>query len=159
MTKDDTAKQGLTCEQPGAGLSRKTIEYAMSTEYLGALEHANGSAQRLSSCGDGVEFQLYIDDANIVSDIKFIPKGCMNTRVCAAALCKLVKGQAATVARDISPGDVAAELEGLPNDDMHCATLIIDTLIAAIDDYAGKSSYRRSNQYWEQQFGPKGDKS
>ncbi|MBW2370479.1 MAG: iron-sulfur cluster assembly scaffold protein, partial [Deltaproteobacteria bacterium] len=83
------------------------------------------------------------------SDIKCMPDGCLNTRVCANALGELVKGKRIETALDLVPEDIAAELDGLPKDHMHCARLAVNSLGEAIDDYYQKSSYWAATRFWD----------
>jgi NifU-like protein involved in Fe-S cluster formation len=47
----------------------------------------------------------------------------------------LAKGRTIDDALQLQPEDVVKELEGLPDDHMHCARLAINTLGEAIADY------------------------
>jgi nitrogen fixation NifU-like protein len=50
----------------------------------------------------------------------------------------LAFGRTLEEALKITPEDVAKELDGLPDDHMHCASLVVNTLGEAIDDFYQK---------------------
>lgn len=149
MNKESiTGKKDKTGEIPG-----EFIKHAVSSENLGTMTYASGSAKGSTGCGDAVEIQLRIS-RNVITDIKSIPHGCINVRACASALGKLVKGQGIETALAVSPGHIAQELGGLPEAHMHCPELVVNTLKNAVDDYSQKSSYWADTRFWDKQFLP-----
>jgi nitrogen fixation NifU-like protein len=88
-------------------------------------------------CGDAIEVSLAVDGQRI-ADIRHAPRGCTYTVACGSAMCQLAHGRSIEDALKLTPEAVAAELDGLPDDHMHCAALAINTLGEAIDDYYQK---------------------
>jgi len=130
-------------EQHGHGdhdphvLSQRFTEHANQPRYLGTLPDANGRATGVGVCGDSIEVSLSVDGQRI-TDIRHSPRGCTYTVACGSAMCHLACGRTLEELLWLTPEDVAAELDGLPDDHMHCASLAINTLGEAIDDYYQK---------------------
>jgi len=118
-------------------LNKKFILHANTPEHMGTLADANGYAKGVGVCGDAIEVYLSIHDRKI-TDIRHAPQGCTYTVACGSAMSHLVYGRTLTQALKIAPEDVAQELDGLPEDHMHCAALAVNTLGEAIDDYYQK---------------------
>ena len=60
------------------------------------------------------------------------------SNLCASAMSVLVQGRTIDEALQLQPEDVVQELDGLPDDHLHCARLAVNTLGEAIAEY-----YRR----------------
>ncbi|MFZ2630317.1 MAG: iron-sulfur cluster assembly scaffold protein [Desulfosalsimonadaceae bacterium] len=118
-------------------LSRRFAANAHEPRYMGTLPDANGRAVGVGSCGDSIEVSLAIDDGR-VRDIRHAPRGCTYTVACGSAMCHLAHGRTLEELLWLTPEEVAAELDGLPDDHMHCATLAVNTLGEALDDYYQK---------------------
>ena len=118
-------------------LNEQFIVHANQSKHMGTLSHANGYAKGVGICGDAIEVYLSINDRKI-ADITHAPQGCTYTVACGSAMSHLVYGRTLTQALKITPEDVAKELDGLPKDHMHCASLAVNTLGEAIDDYYQK---------------------
>ena len=118
-------------------LNEQFIVHANQPKHMGTLSHANGYAKGVGVCGDAIEVYLSINDRKI-TDIRHTPWGCTYTVACGSAMSHLAYGRTLTQALKITPGDVAHELDGLPEDHMHCAALAVNTLGEAIDDYYQK---------------------
>ncbi|MCD6585331.1 MAG: iron-sulfur cluster assembly scaffold protein [Desulfobacteraceae bacterium] len=129
-------------------LNKKFILHANTPKHMGTLSDVNGYAKGVGVCGDAIEVYLSIDDQTI-KDIRHAPQGCTYTVACGSAMAHLVYRRTLTQALRITPEDVAQELDGLPEDHMHCAALTVNTLGEAIDDYyqkiwGGKKSTRKT---------------
>lgn len=118
-------------------LSRRFAAHAHEPLYLGTLPDADGRAVGVGSCGDAIEVSLSIADGR-VREIRHSPKGCTYTVACGSAMCALTHGRTLEELLWLTPEDVAAELDGLPEDHMHCASLAVNTLGEALDDYYQK---------------------
>ena len=120
-----------------AFLSDRFIRHANLPMHMGEFPGADGKAKGVGSCGDVIEVYLSINDQQI-TDIKYVPHGCIYTVACGSAMSLLVNGKSLEKALKITPEDVAKELDGLPEDHMHCASLAVNTLGEAIDDFYQK---------------------
>jgi len=101
------------------------------------IPDADGKATGIGVCGDSIDIYLSIQN-HVIGGIGQIPHGCIYTVACGSAVSQLVHGKHLEDALKVTPGDVAAELGGLPEDHMHCASLAVNTLGEAIDDYYRK---------------------
>jgi nitrogen fixation NifU-like protein len=118
-------------------LNEHFIVHANHPGHMGILSNANGYAKGVGVCGDAIEVYLSINDREI-TNIRHVPHGCIYTVACGSAMSHLVYGRTLAQALNLSPEDVAQELDGLPEDHMHCASLAVNTLGEAIDDYYQK---------------------
>jgi nitrogen fixation NifU-like protein len=85
-------------------------------------------------CGDMMKIQIKVKDDRI-DDIKFLTFGCGAAIAVSSMLTEMAKGKTLNEARKISNKDVAAALEGLPQNKLHCSNLGADALHMAIKDY------------------------
>jgi nitrogen fixation NifU-like protein len=118
-------------------LSDRFAAHANQPWHLGTLPDANGRATGVGVCGDAIDVYLSIAGQRI-SDIRYSPRGCTYTVACGSAMCHLVSERTLEEALKLTPEGLAAALDGLPDDHMHCAALAINTLGEAIDDYYQK---------------------
>jgi len=118
-------------------LNEQFVVHANQPGHMGTLTEANGYTKGVGICGDAIEVYLSVHDQKI-ADIRHDPHGCTYTVACANAMAHLAHGRSLEDALKITPADVAAELNGLPADHMHCASLAVNTLGEAIDDYYQK---------------------
>jgi len=154
MTKNEDNPEKKPVDSNGNSVSQRFIDHAISTKNIGTLEYASGRAKGSTDCGDAVEVQLRVSEYTI-ADIKCIPQGCLNIRACADALAELVKGKRIEMAQELEPEDVATELDQLPEDHMHCAQLVVDTLREAINDYSQRNSYWAQTRRMDKLYGGK----
>jgi len=74
-----------------------------------------------------------------LTDVKFKTFGCGAAIACSSMVSEMAKGKTLEEAKRITNADVAAELEGLPKNKMHCSNLGADALHKAIEDYEAKA--------------------
>ncbi|MBW1859855.1 MAG: iron-sulfur cluster assembly scaffold protein [Deltaproteobacteria bacterium] len=85
----------------------------------GRMERPTGCSRTTGSCGDTVEVFLRVKQG-VVLEASFTTTGCGSSAVCASVACET--------------GEMILEvLEGLPEDNVHCAFLAAETLQAALD--------------------------
>lgn len=112
----------------------KFLEHANSPRNLGMIANPSAAAKVLGICGDSLEVSLIIEDDKI-SDINYLPYGCVHTIACASAMSELAKGRSLEQALELGPEEIEAELGGLPETHKHCARLAVNALGEAIADY------------------------
>ena len=61
--------------------------------------------------------------------------GCAYSLNCICAAAALAKGKSPDEVLEIDPELIQKSVGGLPQDQMHCATLSVETLHAALEDY------------------------
>ena len=89
------------------------------------------------SCGDVMTIYIKIKDDHI-SDIKFKTYGCAAAIASTSITTEIVKGMSLSKAQQLTRGDIAEALGGLPKFKMHCSNLATDALKEAIKDYYNK---------------------
>jgi nitrogen fixation NifU-like protein len=115
--------------------SAKAIEHVMNPRNFGVVENADGYAcGSLGNCGDTLEIWLKVDGDKI-SRASFMTDGCANSIACGSVITEMATGKDIKEAMLIGQQSVLDALEGLPEEDSHCALYTSNTLKAAIRDY------------------------
>lgn len=92
-------------------------------------------------CGDQMMMVIKVDkNSNTISDCKWKTYGCASAIASTSILSEMAIGLSLDAAYKLSPKDVAKQLEGLPENKIHCSVLGDKALRAAIDDYYAKTN-------------------
>jgi len=70
-----------------------------------------------------------------ISEARFMTDGCGTSIASGSMVTELVRGKSIDEAHKVSMQDVLNALDGLPQDNLHCALLAADTLKQAVKDY------------------------
>jgi nitrogen fixation NifU-like protein len=89
-------------------------------------------------CGDTMEIYLLLDRETI-RHASFMTDGCGPTLACGSMLTKMVKGMPLSQASKLEPQQLVDALDGLPEENAHCADLAVITLKRAIASRSGSS--------------------
>jgi len=120
------------------GYSKKVMEHFMNPRNVGTIENPDGYGKVGNPvCGDLMEMYIKVKD-DVITDIKFQTFGCGSAIATSSMVTELAKGKHADEAMEITRGDVASELDGLPPQKMHCSNLAADALHEAVKDYMSK---------------------
>ena len=120
------------------GYSKKVMEHFMNPRNVGTIENPDGYGKVGNPvCGDLMEMYIKVKD-DIITDIKFQTFGCGSAIATSSMVTELAKGKHTDEAMEITRGDVASELDGLPPQKMHCSNLAADALHEAVKDYMSK---------------------
>ena len=124
--------------------SGEVIELFLHPKNVGEIEDAEGYGKFTAPCGDTMEIYLKIKDDRIY-DAKFTTDGCGTTLACGSSVTLLSKGKTVPEAMHINSHDILDKLGGLPEADVHCSVLAVNTLKKAIRNYMteGKNSWKR----------------
>ena len=76
-------------------------------------------------------------DEGKVSAASFTCDDCITCTACASTLTELARGKTPQEVLAITAQDVLDSLQGLPEEDQHCAHLAVSTAKAAVNDYLG----------------------
>jgi nitrogen fixation NifU-like protein len=115
--------------------SEKVMDHFANPRNVGELENPDGVGRIGNpSCGDIMEFQIKVDDDRI-SDVKFRTFGCGAAIAVSSMVSEMAKGKTLDDAMEITNRMVAAELDGLPKNKLHCSNLGADALHEAIENY------------------------
>ncbi|MHC1635559.1 MAG: iron-sulfur cluster assembly scaffold protein [Candidatus Methanospirareceae archaeon] len=114
--------------------TERTIEEAFNPKNVGEIKDADGAARITGPCGDTMQIHLKVEGGRI-KDCKFLTDGCGATIACGSVITEIVKGKTIEEALGMDENDILEVLGGLPEENLHCPVLAINTLRAAIEDY------------------------
>ena len=117
-----------------ATFSKKVLFECKNPQNVGRMKDPDSVGIITGPCGDTMEFFLRIKD-NIITEIQFMTNGCAPTLACGSMTSKLVKGKTLTEISKVTNDDLIKALDGLPEENLHCAKLAVDTLQKAINNY------------------------
>ncbi len=114
--------------------SETVVDHIMDPRNLGSIEKADGFARITGPCGDTMKIWLTVEEGAI-SEARFMTDGCGTSIASGSMVTELVRGKSIDEAHKVSMQDVLNALDGLPQDNLHCALLAADTLKQAVKDY------------------------
>ena len=118
-------------EQALLTFSEKVVEEYNNPKNIGKMAKPDAYAILKGWCGDTMEMYLKMEH-EIVADISFMTDGCGATIACGSMLTSMVKGKSIDETEAITEGDLIAALDGLPEENLHCAHLAVITLENAL---------------------------
>ena len=115
--------------------SAKVLDHVHNPRNVGSIEDANVVVQAGDpSCGDALVFFIKIEN-EIVHDIKFLIKGCGAAIATSSIATELVMGKTLDEVLTLNDQKIAAALDGLPEEKMHCSNMAASALHAAVQQY------------------------
>jgi len=115
--------------------NKTVMDHFRNPRNVGVIEDADGVGEVGNPiCGDMMSIYLRIKDEHI-ADIKFQTFGCGSAIAVSSMLTEIAMGKSLGEAKMITNKYVAAALEGLPKNKLHCSNLGADALQLAIKDY------------------------
>ncbi|MCK5773340.1 MAG: iron-sulfur cluster assembly scaffold protein [Thermoplasmata archaeon] len=114
--------------------SAKVLREYREPRNVGRIEGADSVGKILGPCGDTMEFSIKIEDGRI-KRILFMTDGCGPSIACGSMTTRLAAGNTIEEALNIKGQDVLNELDGLPDENVHCSKLSADTLHNALRNY------------------------
>ena len=118
--------------------SDKVMEHFMNPRNVGEIENPDGVGEEGNPvCGDVMVFYIKVKD-NHLEDVKFKTFGCGAAIAVSSIVSEMAIGKTLKEAMKITPRTVANELEGLPQNKLHCSNLGAQALHKAIKDYLSK---------------------
>lgn len=116
--------------------SEKTLDHFRNPRNVGTLEGDDVAVGRVGNpvCGDLMEMYVRVKDDRI-DEIKFLTFGCGSAVATSSMVTELVIGKTLDEALEVTRGDVADALDGLPPVKMHCSNLAADALHDAIKNW------------------------
>jgi nitrogen fixation NifU-like protein len=125
-------------EQIKRRYSDKVIMHWQNPRNFKRIDHPDGCAQVKGSCGDTMEMFVKMKD-EMVLECAFQTDGCGTTIACGSVATELVLNKSFNQAiAGVTAKEILKHLDGLPEDDAHCAQLASETLRRALADYLYK---------------------
>jgi nitrogen fixation NifU-like protein len=118
-------------EQERMVFSERVIKEYNDPKNIGKMAQPDAFATLTGWCGDTMEIYLKMDH-DIIEDISFMTDGCGATIACGSMLTSMVKGKSVEEAEAVTDDDLITVLQGLPEENLHCAHLAIITLEKAL---------------------------
>jgi nitrogen fixation NifU-like protein len=117
--------------QERAIYSARAIQEARDPKNVGRMAEADTHGLVHGWCGDTMEVYLRLEGERI-ERATFMTDGCGATLACGSMLTQMVTGMSLTEAEAVRPEDLLEALDGLPEENQHCAQLAVSTLQSAI---------------------------
>ena len=120
--------------------SEKVLDHYRHPRNVGKIEDADliGEAGSLA-CGDSLKLYIKLD-GNVIKDAKFLTFGCGSAVASSSILTEMIIGKTLEEASKITNKDIAKELDGLPQEKMHCSVMGHEALEDALKKYFGDES-------------------
>lgn len=115
--------------------TEKVMDHVHNPRNIGSLQDANVVVQAGDpTCGDALVYFLKIEE-EVVRDIKFLIRGCGAAIATSSVATELVMGQTLDRVMKLDDQQIAAALDGLPEEKMHCSNMAATALHAAVEQY------------------------
>ncbi|MFC1857540.1 iron-sulfur cluster assembly scaffold protein [Thermodesulfobacteriota bacterium] len=123
----------------------KVMEHFTNPRNAGAIDDADGIGEVGNPvCGDMMIFYIKVKD-NTLSEVRFKTFGCVAAIAVSSMVSEMATGKTLEEAKSITKQSVAASLDGLPKEKMHCSNLGAEALSEAIKNYERKNSGKAEN--------------
>jgi nitrogen fixation protein NifU and related proteins len=115
--------------------SAAVMQHGRHPSNLGLLDRPDAIATLTGWCGEVMAISVRLDGEQI-TEATFMADGCLSTMACGDMLTTIARGLSLEAAARITPQELIAALDGLPQQNTHCAELAVNTLREAIDTHS-----------------------
>jgi len=128
--------------------SGEVVDHALHPRNLGDMKDADAFGRITGPCGDTMEIWLKVNGGVVIA-ASFATDGCVATMSTGSMVTELIKVKPIGEVLRVSQQDILGALDGLPEENRHCALLAADTLKRAVKDYLAfqrepwKRAYRK----------------
>ena len=123
----------------------KVMEHFTNPRNAGVIDDADGIGEVGNPvCGDMMTFYIKVKD-NTLSEVRFKTFGCVAAIAVSSMVSEMATGKTLKEAKSITKQSVAASLDGLPKEKMHCSNLGAEALSEAIKNYEEKNLRKGEN--------------
>jgi nitrogen fixation NifU-like protein len=114
--------------------SEEIIDHFLNPRNLGEIAAPDGLGRVTSPWGDTMVIYVKVKGGRI-TNASFWTDGCGCSIASGSMVTELVKGKSVAEAHKITQQDISDALGGIPEHDLRCALLAVNTLKKAIKDY------------------------
>ena len=111
-----------------AGYSEKVRKLYREQVNVGTLNNPDVAYTYTGPCGDTVKLYLQISDDDVIEKARFQYIGCPASAASGSILTQLITAKTIQEAEEITPADILSQLDSLPEEECHCAELVVTTL-------------------------------
>lgn len=112
----------------------KLAELIQHPRHVGEIVEPSGVADVTNPvCGDRLRLSVLVVD-RVIKEAKFKAYGCAPTIAAGSIAAEMIIGRSVEQALCITRDDIVEALGGLPASKLHCATLAVDAIEAAMRD-------------------------
>lgn len=122
--------------------SKKLINEYRNPSNFGVIDNPDAVGKIKGPCGDTMQIMLKIDNGK-VTDVRFWTDGCGTSIACGSMLTKMIKGKTIEEIFAITSEKLNDELDGLPENHVHCTVLAVNTLKKTIEKLIDKEKNGR----------------
>ena len=122
--------------------SKKLINEYRNPSNFGVIDNPDAVGKTKGPCGDTMQIMLKIDNGK-VTDVRFWTDGCGTSIACGSMLTKMIKGKTIEEIFAITSEKLNDELDGLPENHVHCTVLAVNTLKKTIEKLIDKEKNGR----------------
>jgi nitrogen fixation protein NifU and related proteins len=101
---------------------------------MGRMNDPSGSAWVKGLCGDTMEMYLIIEN-NRITEAKFYTDGCDYTIACGNTVTEFALNKTIEQVLSLSPKYIMDRIKDLPEENIHCTILAVNTFHKAVADY------------------------